>query len=409
MRRSGYALGVLLILVVAVIWSASSVLVQAIFTSASFRKPFFLTWVANSLFMVTLPIRLAVLGIRRAAHPAPHTETDDALALVVPQAAGLAAVRQAARSALLVAPVWFAANCTYNYSMSMTSISSSTVISSSSAAFTLLLSAMWLRERVTGLKLLGVALCWLGNGLTAIDDDAASAHNASGIPGAANASGSGGDEHGATFRGDVICLLSAVLYALYTVMIRKLEPPDLSLFFGFLGISTFVLFGPAVVVLHLTGAESLATLTPAVFSLILLKGLVDNVLSDYLWAAAVLLTSPSVATIGMSLTVPLAMISDVALPREWLVDPASPTIFSVCAALAVVAGFVAITAAGDGSDAGSDDERGDACGAALRAPLLRWRRSAAGERLRDEPATPADVGASSYAAGRGQSAGATVT
>jgi hypothetical protein len=36
------------------------------------------------------------------------------------------------------------------------------------------------------------------------------------------------------------------------------------------------------------------------------QGLLDNVLSEYLWATAVLLTSPSVATVGLALTVTLA-------------------------------------------------------------------------------------------------------
>ncbi|KAL3927141.1 MAG: hypothetical protein SGPRY_002963, partial [Prymnesium sp.] len=55
----------------------------------------------------------------------------------------------------------------------------------------------------------------------------------------------------------------------------------------------------------------------SVMGLLLSKGLFDNVLSEYLWAHAVLLTSPSVATVGLSLTVPLAMLSDAILPSEW--------------------------------------------------------------------------------------------
>lgn len=35
--------------------------------------------------------------------------------------------------------------------------------------------------------------------------------------------------------------------------------------------------------------------------LLVLKGLLDNVLSDYLWARAVLLTSPTVATCGTTI------------------------------------------------------------------------------------------------------------
>ncbi|XP_057834898.1 thiamine-repressible mitochondrial transport protein THI74 isoform X2 [Cryptomeria japonica] len=41
-----------------------------------------------------------------------------------------------------------------------------------------------------------------------------------------------------------------------------------------------------------------------------LLGLLDNVLSDYLWAKAVLLTTPTVATAGLSIQVPLAAIID---------------------------------------------------------------------------------------------------
>ena len=390
MVRASYGLGVACILAVAVIWSASSVLVQAIFQRAEFRRPFFLTWVANSLFMTTLPLRAVVMAVRRAAHRCRATQPSDAddvdgrAAASTPDHWATPIVRRSARAGLLVAPVWFAANCTYNYSMSMTSITSTTVISSSSVAFTLLLSAIWLRERITALKLLGVALCWVGNALTAIADQSgmppANATSNASTPMSGNSSSSDGLAS-TTFRGDAVCLVSAMLYALYTVLIRRLEPSDLSLFFGFLGLVTFVLFGPVVLVLHLSGIEDLAALTPQIAGLLLVKGLFDNVLSDYLWAAAVLLTSPSVATIGMSLTVPLAVLSDVSMPPEWLIDPAPPTPLSVLAAVAVIGGFVAITAAGSGLC--GDDSRD--CGTGMSVPLLSTRRTRGTPHELDEP------------------------
>ena len=66
----------------------------------------------------------------------------------------------------------------------------------------------------------------------------------------------------------------------------------------------------------------------------MLNGVCDNVLSDYLWARAVLLTSPTVATIGMSITIPLAIISDL------LLGNANLTIFSIFGAIFVIIGFV---------------------------------------------------------------------
>ena len=41
-----------------------------------------------------------------------------------------------------------------------------------------------------------------------------------------------------------------------------------------------------------------------------MKGLFDTVLSDYLWARSILLTSATVATVGLGLTIPLALLSD---------------------------------------------------------------------------------------------------
>ena len=117
----------------------------------------------------------------------------------------------------------------------------------------------------------GVAVCGAGNGLTAVGDTSSAG----------------------TLGGDAVCLLSAALYAVYTVAIRMRAPDDLALFFGLLGAFNAVIFAPLVLVLHFTGAEDLGALSWEIGGLHVGKGLVDYVLSDYLWAQAVLLTSPS--------------------------------------------------------------------------------------------------------------------
>ena len=66
---------------------------------------------------------------------------------------------------------------------------------------------------------------------------------------------------------------------------------------------------------------------------LVLSGLCDNVLSDYLWARSVLLTSPTVATIGMSITIPLAMASDAIL------NGGQPDLTAIAGALLVLVGF----------------------------------------------------------------------
>ncbi|KAL1514814.1 hypothetical protein AB1Y20_003899 [Prymnesium parvum] len=367
MARGSWRLGVVCILLVALIWNASSVLVQAIFTDANFARPYFLTWVANSLFLLALPLRslcrrFAPPAIAsHAAREAGEPDSDEAaahLASDAPRRSPPRRLSSTARAALFVCPIWFTANFTYNLSMSMTSITASTVISSSSSAFTLLLSVLFLSEPLNVLKVAGVLFCWLGNALTLLSDGGDSpATNSSSPPVSPPSRGPldvySGPGHMAV--GDAICLLSALLYATYTVAISRAEREmeDLALFFGYLGGFTFCIFGPLVPVLHLSGAEDLNSITWPIVGLLLCKGVFDNVLSEYLWAQSVLLTSPSVATVGTSITVPLALISDAVLPSAWLVAPSSPSLPSVGAAVCVLVGFVTINLASTYDNASS--------------------------------------------------------
>jgi drug/metabolite transporter (DMT)-like permease len=86
----------------------------------------------------------------------------------------------------------------------------------------------------------------------------------------------------------------------------------------------------------LLGMANLNHLTGAIFGFIVLNGFADNVFSDYLWARAVVLTSPTVATIGMSITIPLAMISD------FLINHKVPSGISFLGAFLVVVGFLLV-------------------------------------------------------------------
>jgi solute carrier family 35 protein F5 len=81
---------------------------------------------------------------------------------------------------------------------------------------------------------------------------------------------------------------------------------------------TSLLLLPVVGALHATGVEDLSGLLSkphlaTIVALVLLKGLFDNVLSDLLWARAIQLTSPTLASVGLSLTIPMAVVSDLAV------------------------------------------------------------------------------------------------
>jgi len=77
--------------------------------------------------------------------------------------------------------------------------------------------------------------------------------------------------------------------------------------------------------------------------MIVLKGIFDNVLSDYLWAQAILLLGPTAATLGLSLQVPIAIALDFALQKSTWLHHAVPALLTMAGALLVLAGVFGIT------------------------------------------------------------------
>lgn len=84
------------------------------------------------------------------------------------------------------------------------------------------------------------------------------------------------------------------------------------------------------------GLGNIAALTGVVFGFVLLGGIFNNVISDYLWARSVVLTSPTVATVGLSITIPFAILSD------YIVYGITPSGLAIGGAFLVTLGFVAV-------------------------------------------------------------------
>ncbi|KAG1689001.1 hypothetical protein DVH05_002884 [Phytophthora capsici] len=319
-----WMLGVTFLVIVALIWTFASVLVQYIFHNLSFQGPFFLTYVGISLFSVNLPLWYAsqVLFPRaKAWYRGLPTNGKLCHSELLRRTGKQASYSQIFRISAIISPLWFIANFTYNESLNLTSVSSSTIVSSTSTVFTFLLSVVALKEPFVWMKLAGVVLCMAGNISTIFNDEGAD----------------GGTDH---VFGDLVALFAAFMYGVYTTAIRRLIPDEesvsISLFFGFIGIINMVCLLPIVLAFHYSSIESLRGLSLEILVLIGIKGLFDNVLSDYLWARAVLLTSPTVATVGLSLTVPLAIVADF-----WF-HGMLPTNVTLLASTLVISGFVLI-------------------------------------------------------------------
>jgi len=82
--------------------------------------------------------------------------------------------------------------------------------------------------------------------------------------------------------------------------------------------------------------SSVRVLTLRILSFTLLGGFFDSVVSDYLWARSVILTSPTIATLGLTITIPLGLGSDYLLFRK------VPTLLSLAGAFLVGIGFIVV-------------------------------------------------------------------
>lgn len=410
---SGYALGIVFVLIVAVIWAAASVLTQYIYSNLEFNAPFLVTYFATTLFSLYLPfwkglvyfkvvedppwrlpenvesnkeVKLSGVGSTIETTNIIHGDMDEEygsdhcllnnslsqniLALndtkesipksvilennlsektylsnsiasdslpyntgpivnmsnieenppeaVVPTPYGHV---DAIKVALLVSPWWFLANFLYNYSLLLTSVGSSTIISNLSGSFTLIFASYLGLEPITRGKLLGIALCLGGAALIAYQDE--------------------DDGTKRSFIGDVVALLASASYGRYTTAIRQQVPDDngisMQLLFGYIGLITAVSLAPVVVVMAITHTGHVADITGQIFGFLFLGALFNNVLSDYLWARSVVLTSPTIATVGLSFTIPLAILSD------FLIHGIVPTAYSFSGAILVIFGFIAVT------------------------------------------------------------------
>jgi solute carrier family 35, member F5 len=377
-----YLLGLFFIALVCIIWSASSLLTQYIYTERSFHSPFLLTYIGVSLFSLWLPVWYArhaqavldpegieelptiasddqpdpsAAGRVRRQHERAERHDDGAMSdapyfrsspppsyEAVPLHSG-AAHRKWTQSdhfyaAARIAPVWFLANWCYNSSLAYTSITSSTVLASTGSVFTFLFAVCSGDERFGWVKLIGVLLGVSGSVATAFTDVSNADTDDAMTPSSLQAAGC---EDDACFEkpllGDFLGLMSAIGYGVYAVQTRLYCPHDESLYsmqllLGYIGLICMVGLSP-IALWQWTGVK----MSLEVFGFLAVKGLFDNVLSDYLWLRAVILTSATVATVGLGLTIPLAFMSDLWQGAEDVI-----TFGSVSGALLVLFGFVLV-------------------------------------------------------------------
>ena len=113
------------------------------------------------------------------------------------------------------------------------------------------------------------------------------------------------------------------------------------LFFGYMGVVQLLLFS-CIGAFFLWFKFITIDLSRYQVLLILAKGFFDNLLSDVLWIRAVLLIGPTIATVGLSLQWPIALIIDAVFSQPtWMSNPLAMLLICLGSALIFV-GFVGI-------------------------------------------------------------------
>ncbi|KAL6238590.1 hypothetical protein BDW75DRAFT_14496 [Aspergillus navahoensis] len=360
-------LGICLLLVVVILWTASNFLASTIFADDTYSKPFFVTYLNTSIFILPLftIVSSRLWGLFRAGklyqvrsfenllqrfdshYSSAESERilghdngtgpgdeyghgrDDSGARGASRTGSVVkgdgneklGLKETAKLSFHFCLLWFTANYFSMACLQFTTVGSTTILTSTSGVWTLVFGAILRVEKFTARKLLGVIASLLGIILISrVDLSATDDLNPN----------PGHDGSGSTFPpktpgeialGDAMAAFSAVMYGVYTIVLKRQVGDEsrvnMQLFFGLVGVFNMFLLWPGFVLLHLIGVEPFALPdTRRVWTIILVNAL-SSLLSDICWAYAMLLTSPLVVTVGLSLTIPLSLVGQIFLQGEY--------------------------------------------------------------------------------------------
>ncbi|KAG7194564.1 uncharacterized protein KQ657_004235 [Scheffersomyces spartinae] len=232
--------------------------------------------------------------------------------------------------------LWFLANLATNASLSYTTVASQTILSSTSSFFTLLIGFIYSVEKINANKVTGIVLSFIGVVIVTKIDTSGSTGNSPETP---------TKQASLILLGNVLALGGALIYGVYTILLKvRITIPHLKkernlnthLFFGFVGIFCLVLLWPALFILHWLQWETFELPSTRETITLLCINATITFISDLCWCKAVLLTSPLTVTVGLSMTIPLAMVGD------WIIKRVAVNIWYLFGAIIVTLGFLII-------------------------------------------------------------------
>jgi solute carrier family 35, member F5 len=151
-------------------------------------------------------------------------------------------VWETSKLAAVLCPLWFLMNYLFNLSLTLTSIASTTILSSTSGLFVVIISYFGLREKLVIANIVGVGCTISGAVLVSLRDYTENSNE------------------NESLRGDLICVASALFYASYTVYLNYKVPDDrainIQLLFGLIGLINLSTLWPLFLIFHFSGFET---------------------------------------------------------------------------------------------------------------------------------------------------------
>ncbi|ERF76482.1 hypothetical protein EPUS_06144 [Endocarpon pusillum Z07020] len=378
-----HTLGLILLLVVVFLWTASNFLGSTVFADKTYAKPFFLTYLNTAVFILTLIPVLFRSGyrnwrkgtLRSSLHRfTTHTpfskpslrageaeaEAEAEAFLKDDDAAGSREISpenlkhldtwSTARLSFYFCILWFLANYFAMSCLQYTTVASTTILTSTSSVWTLLIGAITRTEKFTWRKLIGVVASLVGVILISqVDLSSSPPSSPSSSPQNPTPKRDGG--LGESFPsktpaelafGDAMAAFSALIYGIYTITLKRTtnaaardgKSLNMPLFFGLVGLINTILLLPLFPILSVLKVETFELPPTRRIWTIMLVNSASSLLSDICWAYAMVLTSPLVVTVGLSLTIPLSLVG------ELIVQGKSESVVYWIGAIIVVCSFV---------------------------------------------------------------------
>jgi solute carrier family 35 protein F5 len=306
--------------IVVLSWVLSSFIVNDLFEKDIYRKPFFITYINTGTFIFYLiPYIRKLLKNYKETGSLEYKEIEQELLYDdVSSNEEIAlngsddidnklSLKETIKLSAQFCIIWYLANLTTNASLSYTSVGSQTILSSTSSFFTLLVGSLAKTESFNKIKIMALLLSFMGVILiTKTDSD--------------NVSQELQRTKLSIFIGNLLALTGALLYGVYTTLlkyrIKDESRINMKVFFGFVGIFNLILLWPSLILFHFTGVEKFELPSGSfVITVLLINGLITFV-SDFCWVKAMLLTSPLTVTVGLSTTIPFAMVGDILFKNE---------------------------------------------------------------------------------------------